>query len=445
MNRRAVLFFLLGGPAGVLLPVQAGTSVSLGQLVEQALTGPAVQEAAARIDQARAGEGEARAALKPQAGLVASTWQWGSDPGYLVPQGALFNPAPLELVMADRRSEAMGVSVEQLVWDGGRASRTVAAARGRREAAELEQAMVVELVKFQVVQAAFAWDRDSNLCAAARAGVAEKEALVKQVSAFLAQEQIPRADLLQAEAAAAMARHHLASAEVQRARSQAALERLTGSSLQGVEHLEWPTLPDLPQGPSEELAEKAADKRPAAAALKRASEAAREAAQAVRATWRPSLVLEARAERMDDSYQLHPNNAQLALTARVPLATGGRIAAKEKRFLATALGLEAEVEAARRGIREQVISALAEDHGSQIRLDAARAALQAAEEAYRSAQARYREGLIGGRELIDAEEDLAQARDLFAAATTGRAASRFLALLALGEPWSSFTSLEIQP
>ncbi len=435
-----VALFLVPVPGRAGPPGGRETVVPLGVLLRDALAGPAMERARARLASADAGVREARAPFRPHVDLYGAAWRLASAPGFVTPESVL--PTPLgpvtvpagEVPFAERNAELLAVTAAQLLWDGGRARQALLAADRAREGARLAEGVAAEVIRLRVLAAAAAWELAVRGRAAAEATVAEREALVARVRSFLEHQQVPRQDLLAAQAALAMARHDLARARAAETAARASVERLVGRSLPVDTVPGWPPdLPDLPPGSDDELVSRALARRPLPAALAARGEAAEALAEAARRERRPSLWLLGEAHRLDDRWQARRDNAAVAVTVRVPLATGGSIAARAARARARARELAAEREEARRLVREQVLQALARDRAAGEQVRAAEAAREAAAAAWKAARARYREGLIGGRELLDAEEDLARARAMLAAARAGRAAARWAALVLVGE------------
>ncbi len=413
--------------------------IPLPELIREALAGPEAERARARLEQAASGEREARSAFRPHVDLYGAAWRMASAPGFVTPSSVL--PTPLgpvtvpsgESSFAERNAELLAVTAIQLLWDGGRARHALLAASRAREAAHPAEDVVAEAIRLWVIGAAAAGEAAARRRAAAEATVAEREALVRQVRSFLEHQQVPRQDLLAAEAALAMARHDLARARADESSARAAMEHLVGHPLPAGSLPGWPEeLPALPPGGEDDLVDLALARRPLPAALSLRGEAADAAAEAARRQRRPTLWLLGEAHRLDDRWQARKNNAAVAVAVRIPLATGGAVAAREARARARSRELAAELEAARRSIREQVLRALAADRAAGEQERAAKAAEEAAAAAWEAARSRYREGLIGGRELLDAEEDLARAREMLAAARAGRSAARLAALVLVG-------------
>ena len=431
MNRLALAAAIL---AAAGLAARAETPAPFESLLAKALQGPAAQEAKAQIDRSAADADAARGDLLPQVGAGVTGWSLGRDPGLVIPRGVIGNPIPLSLVAADRRDYAAAITAEQLVWDGGKASRALRAARLGLDAARLAADAVDEVVRCRTVVAVAEWDRAVALGAAAKATVADKQELVRQVEALVKQEQAPQADLLQAQAGLAMARLEEADRAADLGRTRAAVERLIGEPLPADAVPSWPAdLPPLPEGTVDEVAARAAENRPAPRAYAKIAEAQRAAASAASAARLPEVKLKGMVQRLDDDYQLNKDNAELAVVAKVPIYTGGKLAAARAAREADARRGDAQAEQARREAREQVAAAWAEDAAAGTRLAAAQAADEAAREALRLAKLRYDNELITARDLLSAEDDAAHARQALAAARTGRRAARLAARIAAGE------------
>ncbi|MFN3414335.1 MAG: hypothetical protein ACK42L_09775, partial [Thermoanaerobaculum sp.] len=89
---------------GLLLAVgtAAGQELTLGQALELAAHGPAVQAAERAVYESQAKVGEVAALRLPQVELEAQARGLRKDPGFLVPRGAFGNPVPLALVTGER-------------------------------------------------------------------------------------------------------------------------------------------------------------------------------------------------------------------------------------------------------------------------------------------------------------------------------------------------------
>jgi len=414
--------------------VRAETPVPFEALLEKALQGPAAQEARTQIDRASAEAAGVRGGLLPQASASVQGWSLARDPGFLLPRNTIGNPEPMPLVDGERQAYSTGITAEQLLWDFGKATRALRAARLGVEAARLFAEAVDELVRYRTVMAVAEWDRTLALSAATQSSIADKQELVHQITALVNQEQAPQAELLQAQAALALAHLEEADRGADLGRARAAVERLTGEPLQTDAKPYWPPLPPLPDGTPTEVAQRAMEKRPTPRAYARVAESARAAASAVSASRLPEIKVEGTVQRVDDSYQLHKDNATLAIVASIPLTTGGKISAERASHEADARRSDAQSEQACRETREQVAVALAEDQAASARIDAATAAEVAASEALRLSKQRYDNELISGRDLLSSENDASHARQALAVARTGQRAARLAVRIAAGEP-----------
>ena len=434
--RTLVLITCTSAPVLAAEPEPPGPILPIEEMIAEALEGPAIAAARARLERARAGETLAGAPRRLQAGLEAGAWSYASTLGFVLPA---LSVGPLEVPsmgvpIADRRSESIMLVADQLLWDAGRSAATLRAARHERRAAELEQAAVQRAVRWQVLAAATAWQQALAARDSAEATVRSRRALVEQVEAFVRHAQAPRADLLGARAAAAEAQHDLANAVARLAAARAQLEALVGHRLAEGGRPGWPKLPSLPEGDADALIAVALERRPLARAFEARARAAAASADAARRSRHPEVHVNLSAGRIDDALLLNQNNARLAVALRWPLLTGGRAGAAARQARAVRDEMEARAEQARRRIEQEVRQALAEDVAAAARLEAARAAHQAADQALEVARSRYREGLISGREVLDAEADATRGREMDAVAGSTRIAARIAARLALGLP-----------
>ncbi|PJB95305.1 MAG: hypothetical protein CO080_08220, partial [Nitrospirae bacterium CG_4_9_14_0_8_um_filter_70_14] len=263
----------------------------------------------------------------------------------------------------------------------------------------------------------------ARLTQAAAKQVEELDSVVAQVGALVDQQQLPEADRLQAQAAAAQAHLALIDAQARAARALAGLEELVGEPVGAVAPL--PVLAAPPAGIEAEVwVARAAAGRPELAALRDQVAALTARGAAARAGRRPSLFLTGSASHVEDDFQLHQNNAEAQVAVRVPLFEGGLSRARETEQAAAATRVAAELDSLFRQIRREVADGVTRLGAAGAAVVASQAACGAAEEALRQADLRYREGLISNRELLDAEAVAVAARQRLAVAEAEQVAAR---------------------
>ncbi|RMG44466.1 MAG: hypothetical protein D6718_10035, partial [Acidobacteria bacterium] len=209
-------------------PRAGSVPLTFEEAIRLALDGPAVAAARAAVDEAAAGIAEARSARRPSLALQAGARSLARDPGFVLPPGALGSPVPLELPSGERQVWTASIEIRQLLWDAGRTRAWLeAAGKGRAAAAAAERA-VQHAVERAAIGAFAAAAETADLLEVARKAVEEHEELVRQVRRLVEAEQLPEADLRQAEAALEQARLRAIEADAAHRRALAALEELVG-------------------------------------------------------------------------------------------------------------------------------------------------------------------------------------------------------------------------
>lgn len=422
---RQVLRIAIFALAMVVPPVTtaaAPETLDLQEALRLARSGPAVAEAGAAVERAAALAGQAGSAFRPHLEMAASDRFLASDPGFVIPRGALGNPVALPLVAGERHVWTASLEVRQLLWDAGRTEALLHAAGEARAAAEARRRAVVRAVDLGVLEAYREAAESQELLHVADAAVRDYQALLDQVSALVREEQLPLADQLQARAALETARLQRISIRARLDAALAVLEELVGRPVAGVE-----PLPPVPAGGPEEddgWTTAALARRSELAALERKAAALEARARAARAERLPVLAGVAAAQRQEDDYLLHKSNASVALALRVPVLDGGLAAARSAELEAQAREARAALERLRRQVRREVRQGVIRLAAARQAVATASAARTAAEEALRLARLRYREELITNRELLDAEADAVRARRSLAAARIELAAAR---------------------
>ncbi len=385
--------------------------LTVAEAVRLAAEGPAVQAAQAARRAAAFRVPEVGSARWPQVELEAQARSLAKDPGFVVPRGSLGNPVTLALVTGERHVQSGGVSASYLLWDWGRTRLAVEAARNGEEAAEAQERAVRRALLRATVQVFAQAQRAQGELAAAEEAVATAQETLRVVTAAVQQELLPDSDRLAAEfflarrqAEAAAARGHLATA-------LAVLSELTGVAVRGV------TPSPIPEPPL--AAEDAVGKREEVRAAKAQAEAARALAQAFRREPLPVVALVAGVDTVRDHFLLHQTNSYGVVGLRANLFDGGKARAAARQQEALSQASASHEEALRRQVQREVAAAQAQLTAFREQLEAAGKALAAAAEELRLEQHRHEQGLATTRDLLAAQEHLAQARAARAAAEAG--------------------------
>jgi len=397
-----LILCLLLPAAGNLCADETGPGLGYEEALRAALHGPVVAEAEAAIGEASALEDEARSYRHPKIYLDAGAQFLASDPGFVIPAGDFGNPRPLPLVAGDRYTWQTGVSIEQVLYDGGQTRRALEAAGFAIEAAHAGREAARRATALALTRAYAEAFLSGELKDIAAKQLRTLEELLKQVNAMVAAEQLPLSDRYQAEAAVEAARLELITAGARHQDALSTLEALVGFDVDDVRPLVTPDFPDLPEN---KLIEAALDAREDLRALALEIQALEAHAETLRSATHPVLVARGSFRYLDDSYRLHKDNGIAALGLRIPLLDGGNAQAQSAGLLARARGRQARLQRLQRDVGRQVRQARSALDAARQAVKTAEAARRAAVEAARLARLRYKEELISNRELLDAQSE----------------------------------------
>lgn len=397
-----VLVPSLGADEGVLTLVEAL------QLAEQ---GPAVKAAQAGQEAASYRVAEARSFRLPQVALEAQARTLAKDPGFLVPRGAFGNPVTLALVTGERDVQSGKIGASYLLWDWGKTAGAATAAGKGEEAAEAQTKATRRAVLRATVQAFAQAQRAQEELAAAEEAVATAQETLRVVTAAVQQELLPESDRLAAEFFVARRKAEAAAARGQLTAALAVLSELTGVPVR------WVARAPLPEPPT--TSEDPAEKREELWAVRAQGEAARALAQAFRREPLPVVALALGVENVRDHFLLHQTNSYGVVGVRAHLFDGGRSRALARQQEALAQASKFQEELLRRQVQREVTVAQAMVEAARQQLAAAQKAETAAREELRLETKRHEQGLTTTRDLLAAQEHLAQAKAAVAAAQAG--------------------------
>lgn len=385
--------------------------LSVSEALQLTAQAPALQ--AARFATLAAGFAvdEVKATRLPQLEMAGQARSLTKDPGFLVPRGAFGNPVPLALVTGERDVQEGRLQASYVLWDWGRRGWAVEAARKEEEAAAAQEGTLRRSLLLAALRAFAAAEQAQGELEALEASVATAQETLRVVTAMAEQQLLPDSDRLAAEFFLAQRQAELAQAKARHAAALALLKELTGQSWSGVELARLPPLASLP-----EVAEGEREEVRHAAAQAQAAEALARVFQ--REAW-PVVWLAAGAESVRDHFLLHQSNSYGVVGLRANLFDGGRSRAVAARYRALAKAAEAQKESWQRSVDREVAVARAQVRALWEQLGAAERAVAAAEEELRVEQLRHAQGLATTRDLLAAQEHVAQARAALAGSHAG--------------------------
>jgi outer membrane protein TolC len=426
---------LASGTAWAQPPLTLDAAVSEALAANQGLaaTRAAGDEARARIPQARAG-------YFPRIDFTEG-WQRSNQPVFVFSSllsqqrftadnfaiDVLNNPDPLS-------NFRVALTVEQIIYDGGRREAGVRRARLEDTLARLEVEHAELDVRLAVVRA-------FGRALAARAAREAADAAVTTVGEDLRRAETRRDAGLETEANVLALRVRLSERTAGSVRAiseekvaRAALNVAIGAPVDDGRVLIEPA-PVRATADAVRIETLALEHRPEikhAAARRESALAARGMA---RSAFLPQLVAQGGVEANGDSFTDRASSWLAGVQVRINLFAGGADAARLRESAATLARVTAERAQLESDIRLQVRSAIAELESAVAREATAREATGQARESLRMIRDRYEAGLVPASELLRAAEAVLQAESLRIAALTDTYVSAAAVTRAAGTEW----------
>lgn len=247
--------------------------------------------------------------------------------------------------------------------------------------------------------------------------------------------EITKTDVAQAEARIAASRAAAVAAKGNLITSKATFREIVGLD---ADNLSWPEGInfDAPDDIEEALQQVLEDHPQVIAALKNVDAEKYQVKQS-RSNYLPDITAEARIQRTEDAVSFQGNGAvdevSLVVNAEFPLFRGGRTVGEIKQALAARREAEENFVAARRLVQRELVDAYNNYQTVRAELISRQEATRANEVAYDGVS---QETLLGARttlDLLDAEEELLQARVGEVTAKHGKLLSTFRLLAAMGQ------------
>jgi outer membrane protein len=393
---RALALALLLVPAAVRAGEPPGAEpLTLERAVETALAHqPQLAAARARTRAARARIGEAAAGLLPQVSATAGV-------------ARASGPAPLGAAT----SLSAGLQASQLLFDFGQTWNRTGAAQASADAATQDERASLQSAVLAVRAAWFQAGAARDLVAVARETLANREAHLEQVKAFVEVGTRPEIDLAQARADRASAVVQLIGAENDLATARAQLDQAMGLEAASDAPLSDEPYPAVPgeEGPVEQLLAEAQRARPEVASLARQRAAQEATLRSVQGAYGPTLAASGKANESGPALDDLSRSWSAGLTLTWPLYEGGRTRAQAEEARATLDGFDAQEAALRQQIRLELTQARLAVRAARASLDATAELVASARERLRLAEGRYQSGLGSGIELSDAQVALTTA------------------------------------
>ncbi len=396
----------------------ARPALGLDEVVRTALRNqPRLRQARANRQAADARAESARAPLLPQVRGAASLEWTTTDP----PRGD--------------RTVGASATLSQILLDAGQVQRWRAASASTLALESSERATALQIAA-DARAAFFAARAARDLVQVAREALANEEAHLRQVQAFVEVGTRPEIDLAQVRAARANAAVQVIQAENGHDTARAALLQVMGVERAFDFDLADDVLPPVEgeDAPLDALVAEAVAARPELAAFREEERAQELQRSAARAGWLPTVGAQTGLFAQGPS----PADAEAFWSTTVTLGwnlfQGGATRAAVREAEAALSGLRAQEDQFRQQIRLEVEQARLGVRASRASLAASGEALSAARDRLRLAEGRYQAGAGSIIELGDAQVALTSAAAQRVRADYDLAASRAQLLRALGRP-----------
>ena len=398
---------------------------------------PTLAEAQARVGEALAQAQSAHAGLLPSANLDASALYQRAPQNYLI-------PPPLA-----GHSFWMGQAGASLSWDldfWGRQADAVHRAQDLAHAAQLDLDNARLMIAGAITQSYVELYREYALVDIAERSQAQRQNIVDITRRRVAAGLDTQLELRQAEGG-------LPQARVARAQAQAAadlavheLATLTGQGAQAYATITRPTLNvDAALPVPQSLPINLLARRPDVLSARLGVDAADAGREAAKAAFYPDVNLRALAGigafGLNNLVQGSAHGYGAGPLISLPLFDGGRLRAQYR-------GSEAQLDAAIAGYNDIVLHAVQQTADQLTRLDALarervdqQQTLDATEAAYRLAEERYRAGLASYLAVLNAETQVLAARQATVDILSNQAVARVTLLLAVGGSFNSSPDL----
>jgi outer membrane protein len=368
---------------------------------------PQLRQAYGSSDAASAREGEAFSALLPQVSGTARYQHTRSEAGTITTVGSVGGAGGLGGVGTTAKGDFWGFSgtANQLVYDFGQTTGRYAAARSTAEGQAATATETLVSTVLNVRTSYFAARAAKDLVGVARATLANQEAHLVQIRAFVDVGTRPPIDLAQARTNVANAQVQLVQAENSYDTARARLRQVIGDETPidwDVSDQRYPAVEGEDQTGAALLAE-ALRRRPDLIASERFVQSADETISATRGGYFPSIGLQAGATEQGSAFDSLHWSVFGGATLTWPLFQGGLTRAQVNEARANLDIAAAQRDAVRQQIMLDVDTARLAVRAAKASLSAANDAAVNAREQLRLAEGRYKTGAGSSIELSDAQ------------------------------------------
>lgn len=387
--KRCILFTF-----ALLMPTQflhAADTLSLDEALTTALRNhPQIVEAKENLRGAEARTGQSLANYYPQVSIAAD---WSKGRSFMTPLESIKD--------VDVHTDAL--YLKQTIYDFGRTSGAVAAARSNRAAAEESVAITRQDLTFRVKNAYYLVLAAEKQVLAVMETVKAREAVFNQAQEFFRQGIRSKVDVARAEANLYAARTSLIRANNNREIARIELANAMGlSSLEQRPLVEPPTssisLPEDDRVRQGALANRAELKRLAAL-----HDAAQATLKTVKSNYLPTLSGTASVGYADKDFPPGGNVWGVGVNLTIPLFSGFSTVEQEREAIATINAVEARRNDQRLQIEKDAATAMLNVKETSARMASTEKEMGAGRETRALAEGRYQEGVGSIIEVTDAQ------------------------------------------
>ena len=394
MQKLSQRMALIAGILALLVP-RSGQSLSLEEGI-RIVTEQGRDVAIARADEdlARESVSLARSPWLPSLDLYAQETWLHYQPAVKVPVGSFYTSEDQYL--------SYGLRATQLLYDFGKTSSSVSAARENLRAREAGTFRSRNRAALEFISSYFDLLEAEHLLKVAQEEVVRYEAHQKDAEARLKAGIITRNEVLQAGVVLADSRQRLLTAENNRSlrasRVNSILLRPLNDPVQAAETEGSPMLPSALEDAWTAAERENPDLRDLDARV-----GAKEASVSlVRSEYLPTVFVSGGYDYMQNEYQVHEDNWSLVAGVKVNLFAGGATDARVGMAKSDLLALKISRERVLDAVRLEAKAVWLELQSSRRKIEVAQAAVVQAEENLRLARLRYQEGVGTATEVTDA-------------------------------------------
>lgn len=332
---------------------------------------------------------------------------------------------------SDIGGDAYSITAAQNIWRGGRTKAGMDAAYAGVEAAREALRGVEQDVLLLAVQAYMDVKRDTAIVAIRLNNVAVLNKQLQAARDRFEVGEITRTDVAQAQARLAGARAELAAAQSVLTASRSAYQRVIGQSPGELE--EPPELPALPAS-FDAAVDAGLDANPDIQAARAADEAARAAVRDAKGALWPTVSVAATAAKNDTTRGFDPETESTTISGRVtfPLYSGGANSSRLRQAHEEASQARLQLRQAERLVREGVSNAWWMLDAARSRLASSAEQVNASEIAFEGVEEEARVGLRTTLDVLNAEQELLNARLALVSAERDEYVAGFQVLRAVG-------------